>query len=170
MPTPIAVLIIACVHAGLVRLTSPPTSGDSNFVIISFYRTRLGRTATHTCGLLSCAGMHAATLPAMDTLLLMGLTPAFTAYASVIESTAEFDMTTFLTVEDVSAKTVGSLLAVFGLTGNRVFLDKASALGVKLGKAMAATPLPHTLIQLHSGITAYNTPTQVSCSRILSQH
>lgn len=66
---------------------------------------------------------------------------------------------------------MGSLLACYALTGDVMFRDKAAQLGERMLPAFQTeTGIPHSLINLHTGVSAaflrcHNSPTRRGASR-----
>lgn len=71
---------------------------------------------------------------------------------------------------------MGSLLACYALTGDVMFRDKAAQLGERMLPAFQTeTGIPHSLINLHTGVSTafryYNSPVLTStCQEMDSMH
>lgn len=124
----------------------------------SYMQCALGRDELVDNGQGGCHGedwlhLGITVVDALDTLLIMGLEPEFEAAEKWVKESLVFDVADVpISLFESAVRVLGGLLSAQELRtdGDRMFLDKAVALGDRLLAAFDKTALPHTTLNLHT--------------------
>ena len=92
-------------------------------------------------------------LDALDVLWMAGLRSEYSKAAEWVHAHLDFSRNAKVSFFETTIRCLGGLLSAHELTGDAVFLQKASDLGERLGRAFGSGPggMPHTAISLGSG-------------------
>eukprot|EP00457_Paulinella_chromatophora_P001518 gb/GEZN01001520.1/.p1 GENE.gb/GEZN01001520.1/~~gb/GEZN01001520.1/.p1 ORF type:complete len:866 (-),score=115.45 gb/GEZN01001520.1/:257-2854(-) len=97
-------------------------------------------------------GTGALILDSLDTMILMGLTEEVQAAKEKVKEMQFKNINKDLSVFELNIRYIGGLLAAHGLSGDRVFLDKAKELADLLLPAFQTpTRFPKTYMNIHKG-------------------
>eukprot|EP01120_Amphizonella_sp_Union-15-10_P009005 TRINITY_DN3329_c0_g1_i2.p1 TRINITY_DN3329_c0_g1~~TRINITY_DN3329_c0_g1_i2.p1 ORF type:complete len:414 (+),score=58.25 TRINITY_DN3329_c0_g1_i2:334-1575(+) len=93
----------------------------------------------------------------LDTMLLMGLDKHFKRARNWIEKNLKWDKSVTVSVFETNIRYLGGLLSAFDLTKDKLFLDKAEELAIKLLPAFnTQTGIPRPRINLYSGLASFH--------------
>merc|ERR1719500_1435294 len=124
----------------------------------------------HTASIFGQASMGATIVDSLDTLYIMGMIDEYEKARGWVESELDFNkMSGDVSVFETNIRYVGGLLSAYALTGDKLFLDKASHVADKLMPAFKSpTGIPFALINMRTG-TAKNYGWASGGSSILSE-
>ena len=98
------------------------------------------------------SGLAASIVDALDTLWVMGLEDEYKEAAEFVRNDLSFDKDVTVSFFETVIRDLGGLLAAYGLTGDRAFVDKADDLGARLLAAFRSpTGLPYGVVNLRTG-------------------
>ena len=101
------------------------------------------------------AGIGMTLLDSLDTLWVMGMRAEFDEARAWVASRLSFDKPISVSVFETTIRALGGLLAAHDLSGDAVFLDKATDLGRRLSPAFdTPTGIPKASIVLSTGAAA----------------
>ncbi|GAQ84298.1 alpha-mannosidase [Klebsormidium nitens] len=101
-------------------------------------------------------GLGATIVDSLDTLFIMGLKPQFEKAKEWVKTSMNFDVNYDASVFETTIRCVGGLLSAYDLSGDSMFLNKATDLADRLLPAFnTPTGIPYNTINLQSG-QAYN--------------
>jgi mannosyl-oligosaccharide alpha-1,2-mannosidase len=124
----------------------------------------------HTASIFGQASMGATIVDSLDTLYIMGMMDEYEKAREWVESELDFNkMSGDVSVFETNIRYVGGLLSAYALTGDKMFLDKATHVADKLMPAFKSpTGIPFALINMRTG-TAKNYGWASGGSSILSE-
>eukprot|EP00047_Mylnosiga_fluctuans_P015996 m.50904 g.50904 ORF g.50904 m.50904 type:complete len:646 (-) comp6263_c0_seq4:81-2018(-) len=106
----------------------------------------------HAASIFGGTTMGATIVDALDTLYIMELNDEFKAGRDWVASSLNFDVSTGVSVFEVTIRFLGGLLTAFAMTGDEVFKTKALDLGRRLLPAFnTGTGIPHAIVNLANG-------------------
>ncbi|XP_066586398.1 mannosyl-oligosaccharide 1,2-alpha-mannosidase IA-like [Prorops nasuta] len=108
----------------------------------------------HSASIFGSSTMGATIVDGLDTLYIMGLHQEFKQGRDWIEENLDFDINSEISLFETNIRFMGSLLTCYALTGDVMFRDKAAQLGERMLPAFQTeTGIPHSLINLHTGVS-----------------
>uniref|UniRef100_A0A914XIA6 alpha-1,2-Mannosidase n=1 Tax=Plectus sambesii TaxID=2011161 RepID=A0A914XIA6_9BILA len=87
----------------------------------------------------------------LDTMLIFGLNEEFAESKTWVENELSFDKNVYVSLFETTIRMLGGLLSAYHLSGERIFLDKATDLGLRLAGAFESpSPVPFSDVNLRS--------------------
>jgi len=108
----------------------------------------------HTASIFGSTSMGATVVDALDTLYIMGMKDEFEKAREWVVENLDFNrMSGDISVFETNIRYVGGLLSAYALTGDELFLEKATHVADKLTPAFKSpTGIPYALINMRTGM------------------